>query len=336
MIAGKKLRLGRIVQLVADERHEVERLEAGEIGAVIGTPLTSGETLSDPDHPVVLEEIRLPEPVMRVAIEANTAADRQRFATGVGRLVAADPSLRLESDAETGQTLLAGMGQLHLDIAVERLASEHHVAVSVGAPRVAYRSSLSRTVRQEYRHIKQSGGPGQWAHVVLEVGPGEPGSGISFTDRIKGGAIPRELIRGVETGVRAAASDGLLGGHPATDISVVLVDGSTHPNDSSELAFTVAGRAAFRAAAEAAGAFLLEPIMALEVSGPEDTIGAVVGDLGRRRGTVLGIDARGDERVVRAEVPLAETFGYAGALGGLTHGRGRFAMEPARYARVTK
>ena len=334
--AGKKLRLGRLVQLVADERHEVERLEAGEIGAIVGTPLTSGETLSDPDHPVVLEEIRLPEPVMRVAIEAKTAADRQRFATGVGRLVAADPSLRLESDAETGQTLLAGMGQLHLDIAVERLASEHHVAVTVGAPRVAYRSSVSRVVKHEYRHVKQSGGPGQWAHVVLEVGPGEPGSGISFTDRIKGGTIPREYIRGVEAGVIAAAAEGLLGGHPATDIAVVLVDGSTHPNDSSELAFQLAGRAAFRAACEAAGAYLLEPIMAIEVTGPEDVIGAVVGDLGRRRGAVLGLDARGEERVVRAEVPLAETFGYAGALGGLTHGRGRFAMEPARYARVTK
>ena len=332
--AGKKLRVGRLVQLVADERHEVERLEAGEIGAIISTPLASGETLSDPDAPIVLEEIRLPEPVMRVAIEAKTAADRQKLGTAVGRLVAADPSLRIESDPETGQTLLAGMGQLHLEISVERLSTEHHVEVVTGKPLVAYRSTLSRTVRHEYRHVKQSGGPGQWAHVVLEVGPAESGAGIVFEDRIKGGAVPREYIRGVEAGVRAAAADGLLGGHPVVDVRVVLVDGTTHPNDSSELAFQIAGRFGFRAAAESAGPVLLEPVMLLEVSCPEEHVGTVVGDIARRRGHVTALDARGDDRIVRAEVPLAETFGYAGALGGLTHGRGRFTLEPARYAAV--
>ncbi len=331
---GKKLRIGRLVQLMADKREEVTRLEAGEIGAVIGLPLPGGETLCDPDAPVVLEAIRLPEPVMRVAIEGATSTDREKLGVALNRMVMADPSLRIESDPETGQTLLAGMGQLHLEISVERIATEHHVTVSTGRPLVAFRSTVSRTHRLEYRHVKQSGGPGQWAHIVLEVGPAESGAGVVFEDRIKGGSVPRELIRATEAGVRAAAADGLLGGHPVVDVRITLVDGSTHPTDSKEVAFQIAGRFGFRAAAEAAGPVLLEPVMHLEVTCPEEHVGAVVGDIGRRRGTVIGLDARHDDRVVRAEVPLAETFGYAGALGGLTHGRGRFTLEPARYEAV--
>ncbi|HWU88644.1 MAG TPA: elongation factor G, partial [Kofleriaceae bacterium] len=202
----RKLRVGRLVQLVADERTDVERLEAGEIGAIVGMPLAGGETICAPDAPVVLEPIRTPDPVVRVAVEAKTAADREKLGTALGRMVAADPSLRLETSEDTGQTLLAGMGQLHLEIAVERLATEHRVEVTTGRPLVAYRSTLRRTVRREYRHVKQSGGPGQWAHVVLEVGPAERGAGVVFEDRIRGGAIPREYIRGVEAGVRAAAA----------------------------------------------------------------------------------------------------------------------------------
>ncbi|MBL0219979.1 MAG: elongation factor G [Myxococcales bacterium] len=331
---GRKLRVGRLVQLMADQREEVTRLEAGEIGAIIGLPLAGGETLCAPEAPVLLEAIRTPDPVVRVAIEAKTSSDREKLGVALGRMVAADPSLRLESDPETGQTLLAGMGQLHLEIATERLATEHHVSVVTGRPLVAYRSTVQRVVRHEYRHVKQSGGPGQWAHVVLEVSPAARGAGVVFEDRIKGGAIPREFIRGVEAGVRAAATDGLLGGHPVVDVRIVLVDGTTHPNDSSELAFQLAGRFGFRAAAELAGPCLLEPVMLLEVTCPEEHVGAVVGDLGRRRGSVVGLDARHDDRVVRGEVPLAETFGYAGALGGLTHGRGRFTLEPARYEPV--
>jgi len=331
---ARKLRVGRLVQLMADQREEVARLEAGEIGAIIGMPLADGETICAPDAPVVLEAIRAPEPVVRVAIEPKTSADREKLATAIGRMVAADPSLRVEPDGETGQTLLAGMGQLHLDIAVERLATEHGVAVTTGRPAVAYRSTVRRTARVEYRHVKQGGGPGQWAHVVLEVGPAERGAGLVFEDRIRGGAILREYVRGVEAGVRLAMADGLLGGHPVVDVRVVLVDGAMHTNDSSELAFQIAGRFAFREAAAAAAPVQLEPVMALEVTCPEDHVGAVVGDVGRRRGQVLGLDVRGDARVVRAEVPLAETFGYAGALGGLTHGRGRFTLEPARYEPV--
>jgi elongation factor G len=334
--AGRKLRVGRLVQLMADQREEVTRLEAGEIGAIVGLPLTGGETICAPEAPVVLEAITAPEPVMRVAIEAKTAADREKLGVALGRMVAADPSLRIVSDAETGQTLLAGMGQLHLEIAKERLETEHRVAVTMGRPLVAYRSTVGRQVRRELRHVKQNSGPGQWAHVVIEVGPAERGTGVVFEDRIRGGVVPREYIRGVEAGVREAAANGLLGGHPVTDVRVVLVDGATHTNDSSELAFKIAGALAFRAAAADAEPYVLEPVMLLEVTCPDEHVGAVVGDLGRRGGQVLGLDVReGDgDRVVRAEVPLANTFGYAGALSGLTHGRGRFVLEPLRYDRV--
>jgi len=338
--AGKTLRVGRIVQLVAEKREEVERLEAGEIGAIIGLPLTSGETLCSPEAPIVLESIRVPDPVVRVAVEAKTSADREKLGVALGRMVAADPSLRLETDQDTGQSLLAGMGQLHLEIAVERLANEHGVVVTTGRPLVAYRTTVRKQIQTEYWHVKQGGGPGQWAHIILEVGPGEAGSGVTFEDRITGGAIPREYIKGVESGVRAVAGEGLLDprfrGHPVVDVRVALIDGATHTNDSSELAFHMAGMFGFRTACADADPCVLEPLMLLEVSCLEEHVGTVVGDISKRRGRVLGIESRLDERVVRAEVPLAESFGYAGTLGGLTHGRGRFTLEPARYEQVPK
>ena len=331
--AGRKLRVGRLVQLVGKVREEVARLEAGEIGAVIALPLTGGETIASVDTQpgFALESIVAPEPVVRLAIEAKTSSDREKLGLALGRMVAQDPSLRIESDAETGQTLLAGMGQLHLDIAVERLETEHDVAVTVGRPLVAYHSTICRAVRREYRHVKQGGGPGQWAHVVLEVGPAERGAGLVFENRIKGGVLTREYVRGVETGVRRAMADGLFGGHPIVDVHVAVIDGATHVQDSSELAFEIAGLFAFKAACADALPCVLEPVMALEVSCPEGDVGAVVGDLNRRRALVLGIDPRGDARVVRATAPLAEMFGYAGTLGGLTHGRGRFTLEPKGY-----
>jgi len=332
--SGRTLRVGRLVQLQSDTRVEVDRLEVGEIGGLIGAPVSSGETLSDPDRPIVLESIAIPEPVVRVAIEARTRGERERLSLVLARMIAADPSLRIETDADTGQTLLAGMGQLHLDIAVERMATEHGIEVTTGRPLVAYRTTLERPARRELRHVKQSGGPGQYAHVVIDVGPAPRGAGLVFEDRIRGGSVPRSYVAAVEQGVREAMTDGLLGGHPVVDVRVALLDGSTHPNDSSELAFKIAGALAFKAAAVDAGPVLLEPIMRLEVSCGDADVGAVVGDLARRRGQVLGLDVRGAERVVRAEVPLAESFGYAGALGGLTHGRGRFVLEPARYQAV--
>jgi len=332
--SGRTLRVGRLVQLLADKREEVERLEAGEIGAILGAPIASGETLADPGHPLTLESIVAPDAVMRVALEPRTRDDRERLSLALARMVAADPSLRLESDGETGQVLLAGMGQLHLDIAVERLATEHGVHVHSGRPRVAYHTTLGRTVRRDLRHVKQSGGPGQYAHVVIEAGPAPSGAGFVFEDRVRGGAIPRAFIGAVEDGVREAMSEGLLGGHPVVDVRVALLDGSTHAKDSSELAFKIAGAMAFRAAAAEAAPVVLEPIMRLEVTCPDAHVGAVVGDLGRRRGQIVDLDLRGAERVIRAEVPLAETFGYAGSLSGLTHGHGRFVLEPCRYQPV--
>jgi elongation factor G len=329
--AGRKLRVGRVVQLMADVREEVSRLEAGEVGAVLALPIAGGETLSSPDAPIVLVEIFAPEPVMRVSIEPKTSSDREKLGVALGRMVAADPSLRVESDAETGQTLLAGMGQLHLEISVERMSTEHGVVVNTGPPRVAYHSTLQRRVQRRLRHVKQSGGPGQWAEVVLEVGPAERGAGLVFEDLTRGGAVPREYVVGVERGVREAAARGLLGGHAVVDVRVALLDGAVHAQDSSELAFFIAGSMAFGEAAAEAEPCLLEPIMSLEVICPEAEVGAVVGDAMRRRGVMLGIDVRGDDRVLRAEVPLAEMFGYAGTLGGLTHGRGRFTLEPAHY-----
>jgi elongation factor G len=348
---GKKLRVGRLVQLVADERVDVDQLAAGEIGAILAAPLANGETLADPAHPIVLEAITAPEPVVRVSIEANNAAERDKLSLALSRMIAADPSLRVESDRETGETLLAGMGQLHLDIAVERLAKDHKLFVATGQPRVAYRTTITRTARHELRYSKQTGGPGQFAQVLIEVGPASPGSGLVFEDRIKGGAIPKPFIKAVEAGVRGAMADGLLGGHPVVDVHVVLVDGAIHEHDSKEPAFQIAGSLAFKAAAAEAAPIMLEPIMLLEVTCPEDELGAVIGDIGRRRGNVLVIISRGagapremtddtgqrgNDRVVRAEVPLAETFGYASDLGGLTHGRGRFVLEPSRYAPVAK
>ncbi|MBK9036323.1 MAG: elongation factor G [Myxococcales bacterium] len=331
---GRTVRVGRLVQLVADRRLEVDRLEAGEIGAILATPLAGGDTLCDPARPITLEAITAPEPVVRVAIEPITREDRERLPLALQRMVAADPSLRFVTDGDTGQALLAGMGQLHLDIAVERLAGEHGVKVASGRPRVAYRSTLAGTAERTYRHVNQRGGPGQFAVVTIAVGPAARGAGLVFTDQTRGGVVPRPFVAAVERGVRDALADGLCGGHPVVDVAVTLHDGATHAKDSSELAFQVAGRLAFLAAAPDADPVVLEPVMRLEVACADADVGAVVGDLGRRRATVLGLDVRGPDRVVRAEVPLAESFGYAGALSALTHGRGRFVLEPGHYAPV--
>jgi elongation factor G len=295
-------------------------------------PLANGETISAPSAPIALESFAAPDPVMRVAIEPVTSDDRERLGLALSRMVAADPSLHVETDDDTGQTLLAGMGKLHLEIAVERLALEHAVAVVAGRPVVAYRTSVRRQARRDFRYAKQTGGPGMFAQITLEVGPAARGAGLAFEDRTRGGAVPREYVKAVEAGVRAAMEHGLLGGHPVVDVRVALIDGQTHPNDSSEIAFRAAGMLAFRDAAADAEPYLLEPIMKLEVSCGDALVGAVVGDVARRRGEVLGIVGG----VVRAEVPLAETFDYAGALSALTHGRGRFSLEPARYAEVRK
>jgi elongation factor G len=326
-----KLRVGRLVRLFADQREEVDEAPAGSIVAVVGAELSTGETLSDLEHRILLEPVRAPEAVMRVAIEPRTRSDRERLPRALARLRIADPSLRVVTDPDTGQTLLGGMGQLHLEIAVSRLCTEHGVTVDVGAPRVAYRETISATARVEHVHKKRTGGPGQFAHVVMELEPSEPGAGFAFEDRISGGAIPREYVPGVRKGCEAAMTSGVHG-YPVVDVAVTLLDGSTHPVDSSELAFAIAAEHAFRQACREAGPVLLEPLVRLEVRTPEAHVGDVIGDLSARRGRVLGMTPERDLVAVTAEVPLAELFGYASDLGSLTRGRGAHHMELARYA----
>lgn len=330
-----RLRVGRLVRLFADQREEVEFAVAGEIVALVGGELATGDTLSALEQRFALEPIETPASVMRVAIEPRTRADRERLPKALGRLRLADPSLRVLADAETGQTLLGGMGELHLEIATRRLRSEHGVEVAVGAPRVAYRETIGReigqTVRVEHVHKKRSGGPGQFAHVVLEFERLPAGEGFRFEDLSVGGAIPKEYLSGLRKGALAAMSCGLLG-HPVVDVGVRVLGGSTHVQDSSELSFAIAAEAAFRRGSAEAGPALLEPLVQLEVATPEAHVGDVVGDLSSRRARVLDLAPRGGVVEIRAEVPLAELFGYASRLGSLTSGRGSHRTGEVRYA----
>jgi len=331
----RKLRIGRLVQLFADRREPVEEVTAGGIAAIVGADLSTGRTLSHLEHPIVLESIGVPETVIGLAIEPRGPDDRDRLPAALKRLLTEDPSLSLLHDPETGQTMLAGMGQLHLEVSVSRLRSEHRVAVDVGAPKVAYRETITRAVEVTHLHKKQSGGPGEWAKIVLRIEPAAPGEGLVFEDRIRGGAIPREYIPAVLAGCRDAATHGVLDGRPVVDVRVTLLDGETHPNDSSELAFGKAGRDAFRDALQKAAPCLLEPLMRLEVAVPSGSVGDVMGDLARRRGRVQDILPEGTmaQRIV-AEVPLAELFGYAGDLASLSQGRGAHHLALVRYARA--
>lgn len=328
------VRVGRLVRLFAEHMDEVERASAGDIVAVIGSGYVTGETLADPARPLTLESVVAPPTVVRLAIEPEGNKDRDKMGRALRRALVADPSLRLTTDFETGQTLLNGMGQLHLEVTVARLRSEHGVAVNTGAPKVAYKATLRRSVEQEFEYKKQTGGPGQYAHVILRVAPAEPGAGLVFTDEVRGGAIPREYIPGVRKGVREAMDRGLFGGHMVVDVAVTLLDGSFHSNDSSEMAFKEAGRLAFAAAAKRADPVLLEPIARLEVTTPSAHMGAVIGDLSSLRGQILAMDPGEALGVVTAELPLAETFGYATRLSSSTHGRGSHTMELSRYAPV--
>jgi elongation factor G len=332
--AGDRLRIGRLVRLFGGRREDVDEARAGEIVGILGAELATGETLSDPSAPILLEPVHVPEPVLQIALEPRARRDRDHLGEALRRLRVADPSLVLTSDPDTGQTLLAGMGELHLEIAVTRLASEHDVEVAVGAPRVSYRETITRVARVEHVHSKQTGGPGQYAHVILEVAPADPGAGLVFEDRVRGGAIPRAYIPGVQKGCELAMQSGVLGGHPMIDVRVALLDGSFHSNDSSELAFQIAGERAFRMACREAGPVLLEPWMRLEVRVPTESVGDVVGDLSARRGRVIELRHDPIGRAILAEVPLAELFRYATRLGSLTRGRGTHVMELARRVPV--
>jgi len=335
----KSERVGRLIRMYADRREDIEEARAGDIAAVLGFKNSfTGDTLCAKDDQIILENITFPDPVISVAIEPKTTADQDKLGKALHKLAEEDPTFQVRVDGDTGQTLISGMGELHLEVLVDRMLREFKVQARVGRPRVAYKESITRPVHElEYRHVKQTGGHGQFAHVVMNLEPGEDGSGIVFENEIWGGAIPREFIPAVEKGVRASAESGVLAGYPVTDIKVNLVDGSFHEVDSSDLAFKMAGSMAFREGVQRGKPVLQEPVMKVEVVIPEEYLGDIIGQLNARRGDVLGMEVRpGSTQAVKAMVPMAEMFGYATDLRSATKGRGAFTMEFDHYAKVTE
>ena len=337
-VKGKKERIGRILQMHANEREEIKEVLAGDIAACVGLKdVTTGETLSDPDAPIILERMVFPEPVIHVAVEPKTKADQEKMGIALGRLAAEDPSFRVRTDEESGQTIISGMGELHLEIIVDRMKREFNVEAGVGAPQVAYREAIRKAVEQEGKFVKQSGGRGQFGHVWIKLEPNETGKGYEFVDAIKGGVVPREYIPAVDKGLQETLPNGVLAGFPVVDVKVTLFDGSYHDVDSNENAFKMAASMAFKDAMRKANPVLLEPMMAVVVETPEDYMGNVMGDLSSRRGIVQGMDdIPGGMKEVRAEVPLAEMFGYATQLRSLTQGRATYSMEFKHYSEAPK
>jgi elongation factor G len=332
---GRKERIGRIVELHANHREDIEEVYAGDIAAAVGLKETfTGDTLTDPDHPAILESMSFPEPVIEVAIEPKTKADQDKLAVALQRLAEEDPTFRVKNDEESGQTLIAGMGELHLDVLVDRMTREFKVAANVGRPQVSYRETIRRGAEGNGRFVRQTGGRGQYGHAVIRLEPGEAGSGYEFVDKIVGGTIPREYIKSVDAGIREALETGVYAGYPMVDVKATLFDGSFHEVDSSEMAFKVAGSMALKAAVEKADPAVLEPIMRVEVVMPEEFMGDVIGDLNSRRGHMEGMENRGGTQVVRALVPLASMFGYVTDLRSMTQGRATSSMEFAHYAEV--
>jgi len=328
----RKERVGRLLRMHANKREEVEVVAAGDIAAAVGLKFTTtGDTLCDPDRPIVLEAMEFPEPVIAVAIEPKTKADEEKLGLSLSRLALEDPTFKVTVDSETNQTLISGMGELHLEIIVDRLLREFKVEANVGKPQVAYRETIRKKAEARGRFVRQTGGRGQYGDVSLEVEPAVPGEGFTFENEVVGGAIPREFIPPVEKGVREAAETGVLAGYPMVDVKVTLVDGSYHEVDSSEIAFKIAGSMAFKEACRRANPVLLEPIMQVEVVVPEEYMGAVVGDLNSRRGRVQAMDTRAGSHVIRATVPLATMFGYATDLRSMTQGRATYTMQFANY-----
>jgi elongation factor G len=330
-------RITRLYRMHADHREEVSDVGAGDIVAIVGLKVSgTGDTLCDPNHLILLETINFPEPVIDVAIEPKTKADQDKMGLALSRLSEEDPTFRVRSDTETGQTLISGMGELHLEVIVDRMLREFRVDANVGRPQVAYRETVQRPARAEGRFVRQSGGRGMFGHVWLEVEPTEPGSGVQFENKIVGGVVPREYVPAVESGVREALAGGVMASYPVTDVRVRLVDGSYHEVDSNEAAFKMAGSIGAKEAIRRAGPQLLQPIMKVEVVTPEDFLGDVMGDITRRRGHLHGTELRGNTQVVRAEVPLSEMFGYATDLRSMTQGRATYTMEFSHYQPVTK
>jgi elongation factor G len=337
-VKGRKERIGRIVQMHANTRQEVDEVVAGDIAAAIGLKdVTTGESLCSVDNPIILERMIFPEPVIHVAVEPKTKADQEKMGIALGRLAQEDPSFRVRSDEESGQTIISGMGELHLDIIVDRMRREFNVEASVGAPQVAYREAIKKKVEVEGKFVKQSGGKGQYGHVWLIMEPNEAGKGFEFVDQIKGGTVPREFIPAVEKGLRETIPSGILAGFPVVDVKVTLFDGSYHDVDSNENAFKMAASIGFKDGMRKADPVLLEPIMAVEIETPEDYMGDVMGDLSSRRGMIQGMeDTAGGGKAIRAEVPLSEMFGYATTVRSLSQGRASYSMEFKHYAEAPR
>ena len=333
----KKERMGRLLQMHADKREDIDECYSGDILAAVGLKFTStGDTLCSYEHPVVLESMDFPEPVIDVAIEPKTTADQEKMSLALQKLSEEDPTFRVHTDHETGQTIISGMGELHLDIIVDRLLREFRVDANVGKPQVAYRETIRKPASANSRFVRQSGGHGQYGHCVVDFEPGEPGSGFVFESKIVGGVVPKEYISPIEEGIKEAMENGFLAGFPMVDLKATLVDGSYHEVDSSEMAFKVAGSMAFKEAAAKANAVLLEPVFKLEVVVPEEYMGDVIGDINSRRGRLEGMEAEKGMQTIRGYVPLSEMFGYATDLRSKTQGRGTYVMQFAHYEEVPK
>jgi elongation factor G len=336
---GRKERIGRILQMHANQREEIKELRAGDIAAAVGLKdVTTGETLCDPSKVIILERMEFPDPVIHVAVEPKTKADQEKMSLALGRLAQEDPSFRVRTDEESGQTIISGMGELHLEILVDRMKREFGVEANVGAPQVAYRETIKRPCEEvEGKFIKQTGGRGQYGHVWLKVEPNQTGKGFEFVDAVKGGSVPREFIPAVEKGLKESLPSGVLAGFPVVDVKVTLFDGSSHDVDSNENAFRMAASMAFKEGLRKANPVILEPMMSVEVETPEEKMGDVMGDLSARRGMIQGMeDIPGGSKAIRAEVPLAEMFGYATTVRSLTQGRATYSMEFKHYAEAPK
>ena len=334
---NKKDRIGRILQMHANHREDIDKVYAGDIGAAVGLKeVSTGDTLCDPAHPVILESMEFPEPVIDIAIEPKDKANSEKMGIALAKLAEEDPTFKTYTNQETGQTVIAGMGELHLDIIVDRLKREFKVECTVGKPQVSYKETIRNKVKVEGKFIRQSGGRGQYGHCWLEMEPLEPGTGIQFESKIVGGAIPKEYIKPIEDGIREAAESGILAGYPVIDFKATVVDGSYHDVDSSEMAFKIAGSMAFKEGCKQGKSVLLEPIMKVEVTVPEEYMGDVIGDINSRRGRMEGMEARGGNQIVRGFIPLSEMFGYATDLRSKTQGRGTYSMEPSHYEEVPK
>ncbi len=334
---GKHERIGRILQMHANHREDIDRVYAGDIAAAVGLKnTTTGDTLCDEDHPIILESMEFPEPVIRVAIEPKTKAGQEKMTVALVKLAEEDPTFKTYTDEETGQTIIAGMGELHLEIIVDRLLREFKVEANVGAPQVAYKETIRKAVDQDTKYKRQSGGSGQYGHVKIKVEPNESGKGYEFINAVVGGSIPKEFIPAVDTGIQGALAAGTLAGYPVVDVKVTLYDGSYHEVDSSEMAFKIAGSMAFKEAMRKADPVLLEPMMKVSVIIPDEYLGNVIGDLNSRRGQIDKMEARSGAQQVDAFVPLAEMFGYATSLRSLTQGRGNYSMEPSHYVEIPK